>query len=96
MAKLKRIKVFSYAKVQAVVMAFVGLIAGIAYSVGGAIYEAITSTLNSGTALAFFALIGMPLLFAVFGFLTGIIGAYLYNVASKWFGGIDINIQRTV
>jgi hypothetical protein len=41
MAKLKKIKVLSLAKLQAVVMAFVGLIAGIAYSFGGAIYEAL-------------------------------------------------------
>jgi hypothetical protein len=94
MAKLKNIRVLSLAKLQAVVMAFVGLIVGIVYSFGGAIYEAYTGTLNSGTALAFFALIGMPILFAVFGYVTGIIGACLYNVTSKWFGGIDINIQQ--
>jgi len=57
MAKLKKIGVLSLAKVQAVVMTFVGLIAGIVYSFGGAINEAVTGSLNSGTGLAFLALI---------------------------------------
>jgi hypothetical protein len=35
----------------------------------------------------------MPVLFAVFGFITGVIEAYLYNVASKWFGGLEIDIE---
>jgi hypothetical protein len=35
----------------------------------------------------------MPILFAVFGFITGVIEAYLYNVASKWFGGLEIGIE---
>ena len=94
MAKLRKISVVSLAKLQAVLMAFIGLIAGMAYSFGGAIYEAFTGSLNSGTALAFLALIGMPILFAVFGFITGTIEAYLYNVASKWFGGIEIDIEQ--
>ena len=94
MATLKNIRVLSLAKLQGAMMTFVGLIAGIVYSFGGAIYEALTGSLNSGTALAFSALIGIPVLFAVFGFLTGAIEAYLYNVASKWFGGIEIDIEQ--
>jgi hypothetical protein len=94
MSKLKNIRVLPLAKIQAVVMTFVGLIAGILYSFGGAIYEAVTGTLNSGTALAFLALIGMPVIFGAFGFITGAIEAYLYNTASKWFGGIEIDIEQ--
>jgi hypothetical protein len=56
MAKLIRIRVLSLAKLQAVVMTFFGLAAGIVYSFGGAVYEALTGSLNSGTALAFFSL----------------------------------------
>ena len=82
------------AKLQAIIMAFAGLIAGILYSFGGFVYEAVTGSLNSGTALAFLALIGMPITFATFGFIAGAIGAFLYNLVAGWFGGIEIDFEQ--
>ncbi|SVC10175.1 uncharacterized protein METZ01_LOCUS263029, partial [marine metagenome] len=65
MAKLKKIRIFSLAKLQSILFSYVGLLCGILYSFGGFIYDlATTGSLNLGTALAFFALIGMPLIFA--------------------------------
>ena len=76
-------------------MSFVGLIAGILYSFGGAIYDLLTSgTVNWGTALAFLALIGMPILFATFGFLVGLIEAFLYNLFARRIGGIELEIEQ--
>jgi len=94
MAQTKKIKVFSYAKIQAIVMAFVGLIAGVLYSGIGAIYDSVTGSLGVGTVLAFMALVGMPILFAAFGFLTGLVGVVLFNLASKWIGGIELSIEQ--
>lgn len=88
-----KINVLQYAKLQLLIMALIGLLAGMLYSVGGLIIDIFTIGLNGGTALAFLALIGMPVIFAVFGFITGIIGAFLYNAASKWFGGIELDIK---
>lgn len=89
MAKLRRVGVLFLAKLQASAMAFVGLAAGVAYAVGGAISDlARTGAVNPGTALAFLALLGMPALFAAFGFVAGAIGAVVYNLTSKWYGGI--------
>ena len=71
-------------------MAIVGLIAGILYSVGGAIYDVLVSIgwitcastpgVGYGTALAFLALVGMPVTFATFGFMVGRIEVFLYNI----------------
>ena len=71
-------------------MAVVGLVAGLLYSFGGAaidvlvtigvITSASTPGLSWGTALAFMALIGMPVFFAVLGFAAGSIGALLYGL----------------
>ncbi|MDX1420694.1 MAG: hypothetical protein R3181_12060 [Rubricoccaceae bacterium] len=52
-------------------MAVLGLACGVVYSVGGLIHDAFTTGLNTGTALAFGALVGMPLLFGGAGFVTG-------------------------
>ena len=85
---------FFSAKLLAIYGAGVGLIAGILYSFGGFIYEAFTDTLNSGTALAFLALLGMPIISAFFGCIGGAIGAILYNLTSKWFGGIEMDMEQ--
>lgn len=70
-------------------MAVAGLVCGILYSFGGLVYEAYTQSLNTGTVLAFAALVGMPLIFASAGFMAGAVGAVLYNVSAKWTGGIE-------
>lgn len=75
-------------------MLFVGLIAGIFYSFGGLIYDLSTIGLNGGPALAFFALIGMPLIFAACGFIVGAIEAVLYNLVAGWFGGIEMDFKQ--
>ena len=93
MAKLIEIGVFSFAKLQAVLMAWLGLSAGILYSVGGAVYDVFTTGLNPGTALAFYALIAMPLTLASFGFTAGVIQAFLYNLAARWVGGVEVDLE---
>ena len=104
MAKLKRVGVFSSAKLLTIIMACVGLIAGIIYSFGGLIIDTLvtigwvatseTPGLSYGTVLAFGALIGMPLMGAISGFIAGTIGAFLYNLAAKWVGGIEIDFEQ--
>jgi hypothetical protein len=106
MAKVKKIGVFSFAKLQAVIMATVGLIAGILYSFGGLIIDVLVSIgrissasastpgLGFGTVLAFGALLGMPIIFATFGFIVGFIEAILYNLLAGWFGGIEMDFEQ--
>jgi hypothetical protein len=95
MTKVKKIGVLSFAKFQAILMSFVGLIAGILYSFGGAIYDLLTTgTVNWGTALAFLALLGMPILFATFGFMVGLIEAFLYNLFARRIGGVELEIEQ--
>jgi len=95
MARLKKIRVLSLAKLQGILFAYVGLLCGILYSFGGFIYDLVTTgSLNLGTALAFFALIGMPLIFASFGFIVGLILAVLYNLFSRLFGGANIDLAH--
>ena len=92
------------AKLQTVVFGLLGLLAGILYSFGGLLIDTLvtigwitsseTPGLSYGTILAFGALLGMPIIFAVVGFVVGIIGAILYNIFAKWFGGIDTNLKQ--
>lgn len=106
MARVRRFGVLSSAKLSTAVMGIVGLIAGILYSFGGLIVDALVSIgwvssvsaetpgLSYGTVLAFGALIGMPIIFAVPGLLVGAIGAFLYNVAARRVGGIEMDFEE--
>lgn len=57
--------------------AVIGLICGLVYAFGGLWVDATTVGLNGGTALAFLAMIGMPLLFALAGF---VLDAVLWTI----------------
>ncbi len=34
-----------------------------------------------------------PIMYAVMGFVSGLIGAFLYNLVAKWVGGIQIELE---
>ncbi len=93
MAKLEKVETFSLAKPLAIALALVGLVAGILYAVVGAAYDVLRGKVGIGTALAFLAPIGMPSMFATFGFIVGTIGAFLYNFVAEWLGASDRNVE---
>jgi len=105
MVIIQKIKIVRFAVFQAKLAALLGLLAGIIYSFGGAIIDTLVSLgwmvstqtpgLSVGTALAFGALIGMPLIFAIGGFILGLIEAFLYNVCTRWVGKIDMDFKKS-
>ncbi|MFT3870134.1 MAG: hypothetical protein QM715_16930 [Nibricoccus sp.] len=42
-----------------------------------------------GVGFALFA----PVMYAVMGFITGALGALVYNVVAKWIGGIEVEVE---
>ncbi len=101
MGKLNKIKILPFAIFQAFLLALIGLLAGIIYSFGGLLIDLLVSMdwitssetpgLSVGTMLAFGALLGMPLIFGVAGFITGILEAICYNLFTGFFGGLNID-----
>jgi hypothetical protein len=43
--------------------------------------------------MGFGLLIFAPILYAAMGFLTGLIGALVYNLAASWLGGIEVEVE---
>ncbi len=69
MREVKHIEILSSAKFVTTLMGIVGLILGILYSVGGAIYDVIVGQVSwGGTGLAFAAI---PTMTGMFGHRTG-------------------------
>ena len=80
---MNKIKIIQQAKLQAKITGFAGIIIGLIYSIGGTFYDLQTVGLNKGTLLAYIAIPIIPIYFAVFGFITGIVGSYIYSLLAK-------------
>ena len=94
MREVKHIEILSSAKFLSTLMGIVGLILGILYSVGGAIYDVIVGQVSwGGTGLAFAAIPTMTGMFAGTGLAAGIIAPLVYNLLSRWIGGIKVDLR---
>lgn len=99
----KRLNVLPVVIFQTVVWTLLGLLAGIIYSFGGLIIDTLVSLgwvttnetpgLSYGTVLAFGALVGMPLIGAIIGLASGLLGALLFNLFSKWLGWVILKFD---
>lgn len=63
------------ARVFAAYLALMGVIYGLVYSIGGVFYDLAHGGLNAGTAIAFLALVVVPILAALIGIIVGYIFA---------------------
>ncbi len=52
-----------------------------------------TSELFQPFGMGCFLLLLMPIVYGAVGFVTGVIGAVAYNIASRWVGGIQIEVE---
>jgi hypothetical protein len=89
---IKRIDPISYAKVQGVLCALLGLIFGI----GIALIGMVGGSLGGGgmlRGLGLLAIIVVPILYGLFGFIATIIAALLFNMAAGWVGGIKLDVE---
>ena len=103
MEKIKKLGIISFARFQAILGALIGLVLGVIYSFGGFLVDLLvtlgwissseTPGLSVGTILAFGALIGMPLIGLLVGFLLGILEAMLYNVYARILGGLRLKFE---
>ena len=85
MATVRRIGVMSVGKVTLVTY---GLIAGVF-----GVLIAIVTAFTTGPLAALVMLIGVAIIYPLIGFLTGIFGAWLYNLVAGWVGGIKIELN---
>ena len=101
MKVLKRVGVVSAAKITAIVSAIWGFIVAVislpflaiassATSYAGAAAGFNMAPLMLGFGIA--SIIITPIAAAIVGFIMGAVGAFFYNVAAKYFGGIELDL----
>ena len=104
---ISRIGVLSLAKLQAVICCVLGLIIGVIYAVmllfvGGMMAVVGSKSGDTGAALGGlgFGLVGgivmiivLVIFYTIVGFIAGAISALVYNVAAKFLGGLELEIE---
>jgi len=100
---IRRFGVFSVAKMQALVAfvfgLFVGVIYGLVFIIMGASMAAIAPREEaafggvSTVVVGVIMMIGIPLFYAVLGFIGGLIAALIYNAMAGMIGGIKFDLE---
>jgi len=85
--ELERIGVLSLAKLQAAFMAIIGFVFAVVYLVFA------ISFLDINT-LGIFQIAILLIFYVVFGFITGAIFAFIYNLVSKRVGGVRLKFKK--
>lgn len=101
MKTLKKIDIMSFAKFQTILMAMIGVLVGVMIAFFGFIFQAFAgrfvedgASLDSfGMGLGMAALFILPLVYAVMGFIVGVIGGALFNLVCKISGGIKVELE---
>jgi predicted lysophospholipase L1 biosynthesis ABC-type transport system permease subunit len=102
MKTLKKIDIMSFAKFQTILMAMIGLLVGVMVAFFGFIFQAFAGRFIEegahdfgmfGMGLGMAALFILPLIYAVMGFITGVIGGALFNLVCKISGGIKVELE---
>lgn len=93
MAILKRIGPVSLGKLQAVMMGFGGLVAGVFYALASAFIGSMTGNAAFGAQAGLLMLILMPFIYAAMGFVIGAATAIIYNFLASWVGGIEMEFD---
>lgn len=92
--KVVRIEPISAGKVMAAIAALFGLVGGAVFFLAGLFGAAVGGEGSEiGILISIAAIIFIPLLYGVFGFIQGAIAALIYNVTERFHGGIELRLQ---
>jgi hypothetical protein len=101
--QVKRVGVLSLGKVFAVLYGLFGLIFGVLFSlfaIMGAALGGLAAETGEEAGAAVFgllfgvgAVIAMPVIYAIMGFIGGILTAALYNLSARFVGGIELDLE---
>ncbi|HMS38994.1 MAG TPA: hypothetical protein PKE69_02120 [Pyrinomonadaceae bacterium] len=101
--RIRKIGILSVAKIYAVMMLVVSLIISIPYGLVIMIFGAAMLGQGSDAGMAagggsiligLLVMIGIPIMYAVFGFIGGAIGALIYNIFAGMVGGVEIEVEN--
>jgi hypothetical protein len=101
---IRRVGVFSLAKMYALLLFVMGLIIGVIYGLIIMLFGAAMSSLaprGEGPAMGgigtivfgLIMMIAVPVFYGIIGFIFGAIGGFVYNIAAGIVGGIELDLE---
>lgn len=90
---IKRVRILSLAKVQTIMGVCVGLVVGVIFS----IYYSLNQPAYTGITQVLFgdsSIIALPIVYGIIGFLSGLVGGFIYNLAAQTFHGVELKVER--
>jgi hypothetical protein len=94
MAKIKHINVLSLGKILAVINAVLGLIQGLLVTIGSMMgVDMSQGQIPANSLVQQFAIVYFPVLYAVGGFVGGLLTAVIFNHAVKILGPLEVDIE---
>jgi hypothetical protein len=107
MAKVtvRKVGVFSVAKIQSIIMCVIGLLIGVIYGLAFMIFGAFITGFAprdqqaaggiSTILIGLVMMIAFPILYAILGFIGGAVGGLVYNIAAGVVGGIKLEVDSS-
>ena len=102
--RIKKLGVLSFAKIQSLVMLVVSLLISIPYGLIIIVYSLFGASMIGGNAsfavggggvvVGILVMIGLPIFYAIIGFIFGAISALVYNLFSGLVGGLEIEVEN--
>lgn len=97
MAVVRRIGVLSLAKITGMLYAILGLVIGACFSLvsmlGSAFAPKEAGFGGMGMMLGVGAIVVLPIVYGLIGFISSLIGAAIYNMLASWVGGVEVDLQ---
>jgi hypothetical protein len=91
---IKRIEPFQCAKVVGTIYAILGFIVGLLFTLFALMGAGALGTLPFGGAIfGIGAVVLVPLVYGCIGFIMSLIMAAIFNLAAKWMGGLEIQVE---
>lgn len=92
--ELKKIDALSLAKIAAFLGVIYGLVSAIIVVIALRVApETAVAQMGSIASLGYYNLLLLPIMNGIIYAIIGLVGASLYNLASKWFGGVKLELK---
>ncbi len=105
--RIKKLGILSVAKIQAVMMLVLSLLIAIPYGliiivisliggVGAGSQDGMSGLMvgGGGVVMGIIVMIAIPILYAIMGFIAGVISALVYNIFAGLVGGVEIEVEN--
>jgi len=99
-ARIRKVEVLSVANISGVISAILGLLFGLFFALFASLLSSVFSASEQGPvsllsfgSFGYLSIIIFPIIYGILGFISGAVGAFLYNIAAKITKGIKLYSQ---